>query len=212
MDNAAISELLIREAETADGHREPAFRRTAHNAFMWPDEVGDLVAAGRALRELAGIGPSLSRRLQGWLELPPKDVEPPPERQEFLTLTQARKILAKHPEWTAKLQGDLQMHTEWSDGSASIRDMVASAVERGYRYIGITDHTKGLEIARGLDEGALKEQGREIHGLNSKSLAALKGTEFTVLRGDRNESLDYRQGTWNLLHSQRRSAARAVSL
>lgn len=39
LDNAGIAELLIREAETATGHRERALQRAAHAAFMWPEEV-----------------------------------------------------------------------------------------------------------------------------------------------------------------------------
>ena len=39
LDNATIAKLLIREAETATGHRERAFQRAAHAAFMWPEEV-----------------------------------------------------------------------------------------------------------------------------------------------------------------------------
>lgn len=48
-DNAAIAELLIREAETATGHRELSFKRAAHEAFMWPEEAADIAAAGRSL-------------------------------------------------------------------------------------------------------------------------------------------------------------------
>ena len=66
LDNAAIAELLIREAETATGHRERALQRAAHAAFMWSEEAVDLVTAGRSLTELAGIGPSLAKRLHGW--------------------------------------------------------------------------------------------------------------------------------------------------
>ena len=68
LDNAAIAELLIREAETATGHRERALQRAAHAAFMWSEEAVDLVTAGRSLTELAGIGPSLAKRLHGWLD------------------------------------------------------------------------------------------------------------------------------------------------
>ena len=42
LDNAAIAELLIREAETATGHRERALQRAAHAAFMWSEEAVDL--------------------------------------------------------------------------------------------------------------------------------------------------------------------------
>ena len=55
VDNAAIAELLICEAETAEGHRERPFRRAAHADFVWPEEGMDIVAAGRSLTELAGI-------------------------------------------------------------------------------------------------------------------------------------------------------------
>ncbi|MDP9098635.1 MAG: hypothetical protein M3N48_06525, partial [Verrucomicrobiota bacterium] len=123
MDNASIAELLVREAETAEGHRERAFRRAAHAAFMWPVEANELLASGRPLEELPGIGPSLARRLTEWLQRPQKKTRPPPFRREFLTLAQARKALAKNPGWSLQLNGDLQMHTEWSDGASSLTAM-----------------------------------------------------------------------------------------
>ena len=177
LNNASIAELLILEAEKAEGHRELAYRRAAHSAFMWPVEAWDLVKAGHPLTDLSGIGPSLARRIQHWLDSSPK-VEPPPTRHEFLTLAQARKILAKNPKWQVHLKGDLQMHTEWSDGSGTIQDMATAAVERGYQYIGITDHTKGLKIAGGLDEQRLEKQGKEIAALNRN----LKKQGFTILK------------------------------
>jgi histidinol phosphatase-like PHP family hydrolase len=179
LDNAAIAELLIREAETATGHREQAFRRAAHNAFMWPEEAEEIATAGRSLTELAGIGPSLARRVHGWIEAPPQ-IEIPPIRSEFLTLARARRVLEKNPEWRPRLKGDLQMHTEWSDGGGTISDMAAAAIERGYKYIAITDHTKGLKIAGGLDEQRLAEQGREISMLNKQFRA--QRIDFTILR------------------------------
>ena len=94
VDNAAIAELLIREAETAEGHREQAFRRAAHAAFMWSEEGTDIAAAGRLLTELAGIGHSLAKRLHNWIASPP-EVEVPAIRREFLTLAHARRVLKK---------------------------------------------------------------------------------------------------------------------
>jgi len=147
LDNAAIAELLIREAETASGHRKLAFWRAAREAFIWPEEAAHIASAGRSLTELQGIGPTLARRLNGWFESPPSAFEPPPIRRESLTLAQARRILAKNPEGKRLLQGDLQMHTVWSDGSGTISAMAEAAIERDYKYIAITDHTKGLKIA-----------------------------------------------------------------
>ena len=71
LDNAAIAELLIREAETASGHRRLALRRAAREAFMWPEEAVHIASAGRSLTELQGIGPTLARHLNGWFESPP---------------------------------------------------------------------------------------------------------------------------------------------
>jgi histidinol phosphatase-like PHP family hydrolase len=143
-------------------------------------EAAEVLAAGRSLEELRGIGPALARRVAEWLEHPPADLKPPPIRREFLTLAQARKVLEKNPAWSRQLKGDLQMHTEWSDGATTVAEMAAGGIERNYRYIAITDHTKGLKIAGGLDEKRLVRQGREIKRLNKQ--LAKQGTEFTVLR------------------------------
>jgi histidinol phosphatase-like PHP family hydrolase len=43
------------------------------------------------------------------------------------------------------------MHTEWSDGGGTISEMAAAAIERGYKFIAITDHTQGLKIAGELE-------------------------------------------------------------
>jgi histidinol phosphatase-like PHP family hydrolase len=78
------------------------------------------------------------------------------------------------------------MHTTWSDGSGSVEDMAQAATERGYRYIGITDHTKGLKIAGGLNERELAKQGREIARVNRKleadehNLTVLRSTEVNL--------------------------------
>jgi len=77
----------------------------------------------------------------------------------------------------ADIRGDLHVHTKWSDGSHDLDTMVQEARKRGYRYIAVTDHTKGLGVAHGLDERRLREQMRLITGVNEK----LRG--FTVLAG-----------------------------
>ena len=93
-------------------------------------------------------------------------LKPPELRAEFLTMARANRVLEKNPSWRAKLKGDLQMHTTWSDGSGSVADMAAAGVARGYEYIAITDHTKGLKIANGLDEKRLRAQAKEIDSVN----------------------------------------------
>ncbi len=169
LTNAQLAELLARAAAEHEGLRQRAFRRAARAAFLWPEEAADLLAAGRSLGELRGIGPFLSVQVQRWLQNPPPRVTPPPIRRDFLTLAKARRILAARPGWAGRLRGDLQMHTHWSDGSGTIAEMGAAAVERGYDYIAITDHSKGLKIAGGINEEALAQQGAEIEAWNQEN-------------------------------------------
>jgi len=79
------------------------------------------------------------------------------------------------------LEGDLQMHTTWSDGINSIEEMAKEAMKLGLKYIVITDHTKGLPMSRNLDEKGLAEQGKEIDELNTKY--ELRNTKFRILKG-----------------------------
>lgn len=179
LSNADLAELLARKAETSAGILVRAFRRGARSAFLWPERAADLVAAGRPLTELHGVGPFLAKQIQTWIEKPPRDeTRPPAIRRDFLTRADARVLLAATPDWPKRLRGDLQMHTNWSDGSDTVRDMAEAAKERAYEYIGITDHSKGLKIAGGIDEKALLEQGREIATVNG----VLRDSGLTVLR------------------------------
>jgi DNA polymerase (family 10) len=78
----------------------------------------------------------------------------------------------------ADLQGDLQFHTTWSDGRASLLEMARAAQARGLEYALVTDHTYGLGIVRGLTLEDLGRQRAEIEAVNRQ----LGGT-FRVLAG-----------------------------
>ncbi len=82
------------------------------------------------------------------------------------------------------VQGDLQVQSDWSDGNTSIAQLAKSAKTLGLKYIAITDHTKSLTIANGLDEKRLMRQGHEIDKLNKKlrGFKILKGTECDILK------------------------------
>ena len=119
--------------------------------------------------------------LEKWIDNPaPREEPEDPLRADFLTLAEARIILASEPQWLGRALGDLQMHTHWSDGANSIADMAAAGLERDYRYIAITDHSVGLKIAGGITEEQLREQAAEIAAINA-SLRA-DGHDLTVLR------------------------------
>jgi len=72
------------------------------------------------------------------------------------------------------------MHTSWSDGSGAVADMAEAADLRGYEYIAITDHSKGLKIAGGIDESELLEQGVEIAATNARLRTADSISRFCV--------------------------------
>ncbi len=83
------------------------------------------------------------------------------------------------------LRGDLQVQTNWTDGSDSIENMAKAAVARDLEYIAITDHTKRLAMTHGLDEKRVMEQAAEIDRVNKKlkgKITVLKGSECDILR------------------------------
>ena len=81
------------------------------------------------------------------------------------------------------IRGDLHMHTTWSDGAQSLEQMVKKALERGYEYIAITDHSKFLRVANGLDEDRLRKQREDIARLNEKypDIHIFAGVEMDIL-------------------------------
>jgi histidinol phosphatase-like PHP family hydrolase len=166
LSNRDVAELLARQAEGETGILSRAYRRAARSAFLWPEEVSDLVAQNRSLTELRSIGPFIEKQIRQWFDNPQRVKMAPAIRRDFLSLADARRALESRPDWAKKLRGDLQMHTRWSDGSATAAEMANAAANRSYEYIAITDHSKGLKIAGGIDEEELKRQGAEIAKVN----------------------------------------------
>ena len=81
---------------------------------------------------------------------------------------------------------DLHVHTNYSDGSSTIQELIQKAKSLNYQYIAITDHSKSRKISRGLSIKQLQKQIKEIDKINSFKI--LKGAEVDILR---NGSLDY---------------------
>jgi histidinol phosphatase-like PHP family hydrolase len=180
LDNIEIAELLALESEKATYPAQKALRRAARVAFTWPQEAAQWVKEGRSLTEFPAIGPYLEKLIRQWIKDPPLIPDPPPLRRGYLSLPAARGILDLQPLWRDGLHGDLQMHTTWSDGSGSVSEMAEAAQQRGYSYIAITDHSKGLKIAGGINEEELSRQGEEIEAVN-ESLARCS-SRLRVLR------------------------------
>ncbi|AVQ99570.1 DNA polymerase/3'-5' exonuclease PolX [Oceanobacillus iheyensis] len=80
------------------------------------------------------------------------------------------------------IRGDLHMHTTASDGAQSLEEMVEEARRRNYRYIAITDHSKYLRVANGLDEDRLRKQRELIEKLNEtyKDIQIFAGVEMDI--------------------------------
>jgi DNA polymerase (family 10) len=78
--------------------------------------------------------------------------------------------------------GDLQTHSDWSDGEHSIKEMAEAAAELGYEYIAITDHTGELHIAGGMDEKTILKYVVEIEKIDKelKNFRILKGVEVNI--------------------------------
>lgn len=81
------------------------------------------------------------------------------------------------------LRGDLQMHTTWSDGKASVLEMARAALSRGYEYILITDHSHGLGVVQGLAPEDIDRQRADIDAANAEldgKLTVLHGIEVEI--------------------------------
>lgn len=97
-----------------------------------------------------------------------------------LPLFQPKKVMS--------LLGDLHTHTKWSDGKHSIFEMTQYAKRLGRKYIGITDHSYALKIARGMSEVDALQQIEEIGALRQEGIKVLSGIEVEILKDG---SLDY---------------------
>ncbi len=82
------------------------------------------------------------------------------------------------------LRGDLHMHTTATDGRAELEKMVTAAKKKGYSYIAITDHSKRVTMAKGLDARRLRQEWKAIDKLAGKvnGITILKGVECDILK------------------------------
>jgi DNA polymerase (family 10) len=81
------------------------------------------------------------------------------------------------------IRGDLHCHTDASDGRHSMREMVEAAIDMGHDYLAITDHSKAMTVANGLDADALREQAERIAALDDEfdEITLLRSCEVDIL-------------------------------
>ena len=118
------------------------------------------------------------------------DYIPPELRENTGEIAAAEKHDLPHLIELKDIKGDLQMHSTASDGKNSIEEMAEAARQLGHQYIAITDHSKAVTVANGLDEKRMAAHIKKIHAANEKDLGirVLAGAEVDILKdGD----LDY---------------------
>jgi putative hydrolase len=176
----------------------PASRRgyALASAAVWvlPVSLSELLQADGTLSRIPRVGPSSSRillevlasghsttveRLIGEHGSPDEIERRRKWREGFLSRAAATEVLAlAGADLRARYQGDLQMHSTWSDGADSVQAMAEACARRGYRFAAITDHSGGLPIAGGLAPDRVRAQAAEIDRVNR----TLAGT-FHVFKG-----------------------------
>lgn len=169
--------VFLLEAANEPSYRVAAFR-TAERTLrrLEPGELDELVGQGR-LRTLPGIGEVLERTISESL----RGEEPVYLRR--LEATGGRMVAELGGELCQSIRGDCHVHSDWSDGGATIREMAEAAHELGREYMVLSDHSPSLTIANGLSAERLERQLEEVAALNAEMVPfrILTGIEVDIL-------------------------------
>lgn len=197
-DTNSLVAAQLREMAFAQTSREKksAYLRAALTVFGLEQPLESLADAGGALPKLPNIGPSSlnviqevmrngrSATVEQAVAASPKAVEIARRRtllEGFMSRAQVLTVLndARLDGLMLKdYRGDLQMHSQWSDGSETLAQLAAGCLARGYEYCALTDHSRGLQIAGGMTMADVARQHKEIDATNR----ALEG-RFRIIKG-----------------------------
>jgi histidinol phosphatase-like PHP family hydrolase len=195
--NAVVGGLLrdLAFVQTSP-QRTFGYKRAAAAVLSLERPLTELRASTGTLAKIPGIGPASSRVI---LEVLDTGTSPTVERAvassgraaeiqkrralrtHFLSRAEVVRVLSEPALPGPSLDdyyGDLQMHSEWSDGAPTLDEIGAACIARGYRFAAVTDHSYGLKIAGGMSMEAAAEQSRVIDRLN-----AGWGDRFRLIRG-----------------------------
>ncbi len=162
-----IAELL--ERERSSKYKSKAFRAAADAIRDLSDDQLDDTAA---LRRRPGIG---DRTLSVIVEARAGGVP------AYLADLRERRGIVVAGELRRRLRGDLHCHSDWSDGSTPIAEMVAAARALGHEYLALTDHSPRLRVARGLSPERLRDQLDVVSGMSGDGFTLLSGIEVDIL-------------------------------
>ena len=195
--NAVVGGLL-RDLALAQTSPQRAFgyKRAAAAVFALEEPLTKLVQPDRTLAKISGIGPASTRvilevldtgrsvtveRTVALSERRDEIARRRAWRSHFLSRAEVLRIL-RDPSFAgpspSAYRGDLQMHSEWSDGAPTLDEIVDACLERGYEYAAVTDHSYGLAIAGGMSMAEASAQHRAIDALN-----AAHGGRFRLIHG-----------------------------
>ena len=187
-DVNAVAGGLLRDLAAVQTSPQKSFgyQRAAGAVLSLEQPLTELRLHDGTLEKIPGIGPASSRVI---LEVLDMGTSPTVERAvelsgraeeirtrrtlrtHFLSRAEVVRILSE-PAFdgpgTADYNGDLQMHSEWSDGAPALDEIGEACLTRGYRFAAVTDHSYGLKIAGGMSMESAGEQRRVIDRLNTQ--------------------------------------------
>jgi histidinol phosphatase-like PHP family hydrolase len=200
--NLRAAALLYDMAELQPTERSKfGYKRAAKAIVYLPVSVKDLIEAG-TLRDVPFVGPASARIITELVETggsPTVDAaveksakksrvtERRAFRENFLShfvMQQTLGLDAPGIVGRGDYRGDFQMHTTYSDGGERIETMAEACMRLGHSCMGVTDHSYGLPIARGMSMESVRRQHREIDKLNARWAGAFrvfKGIEANIL-------------------------------
>lgn len=195
--NAVVGGYL-RDLAFAQSSQQKMFgyKRAAAAILRLDVPLTELVGPDGALPRISGIGPGSTRVIREILdtgESPTveqaiersdrrEDIERRRQlRRHFLSRAEVRRVLSD-PAFAGptvqQYHGDLQMHSEWSDGAPTVEEIAEACLRRGYQYAAVTDHSYGLKIAGGISMAEAAQQRRAIDEVNARH-----GQQFRLLQG-----------------------------
>jgi len=163
-----------KDRDRQDPRRVMAYRNAADILERLDEAALERHGQANSWQSIPGIGPKTAKVIaQAWAGQEP---------DQLVELRSTAKDLGGAEVRTA-LRGDLHLHSNWSDGSAPIEEMMATAAALGHEYCALTDHSPRLTIANGLSPERLRKQLDVIDELREKfaPLRILTGIEVDIL-------------------------------
>ena len=189
------------------------YKRAASAVMYLPVPIDTLLNPDGTLQKIPSIGPASTRVIlevlrDGTSPTVDKAIEAAEKktrddilrrrglRSNFLSRAAADAAMkARKPNAPSRadIRCDLQMHSDWSDGSQTLEEIIQTGISRSYTHAAVTDHSYGLPIAGGLPMAKVEQQHREIDALNDKykgQFRLLKGIEANI-RADGSVDMTY---------------------